>query len=88
MVEGTAGNISARNCNGNIVITLLSVDYRDMLPDDLMLIYPEEGIIGTKASRVPSSQIKLHMACQKAFNDIDSVIHSHPGAVDHARHRS
>ena len=35
LVEGTAGNISARRADGNIVITPSSVDYRDMQLDDI-----------------------------------------------------
>ena len=47
LVEGTAGNISARREDGNLVIT-------------------------------PSSESKLHLACYQAYDDIGSVIHSHP----------
>jgi L-fuculose-phosphate aldolase len=38
LVEGTAGNISARRADGTIVITPSSVDYRDMQLDDLVLV--------------------------------------------------
>ena len=38
LVEGTAGNISARREDGNIVITPSSVDYEDMTLDDLMVV--------------------------------------------------
>jgi L-fuculose-phosphate aldolase len=78
LVEGTAGNISARRCDGNIVITPSSVDYGDMELDDLVLVDPEGAVLQAGDGRSPSSEMKLHLACYQAFDDIGSVIHSHP----------
>lgn len=78
LVEGTAGNISARRSDGNVVITPSSVDYRDMRLDDLVVIDPDGGVLQTADGRSPSSEMQLHLACYKAFDDIGSVIHSHP----------
>jgi L-fuculose-phosphate aldolase len=78
LVEGTAGNISARRSDGNIVITPSSVDYRDMELDDLVLVDPEGAVLRATDGRSPSSEMKLHLACYHAFDDIGSVIHSHP----------
>ncbi|KZS68290.1 fuculose phosphate aldolase [Mycobacterium kansasii] len=78
LVEGTAGNISARRCDGNIVITPSSVDYSDMVLDDLVLVDPEGAVLQAKPGRSPSTEMKLHLACYQAFDDIGSVIHSHP----------
>jgi L-fuculose-phosphate aldolase len=78
LVEGTAGNISARRSDGNIVITPSSVDYADMVLDDLVLIDPEGAVLQAKDGRHPSSEKGLHLACFSAFDDIGSVIHSHP----------
>jgi L-fuculose-phosphate aldolase len=78
LVEGTAGNISARRADGNIVITPSSVDYRDMQLDDLGLVDPEGAVLHAADGRSPSSEMKLHLACYQAFDDIGSVIHSHP----------
>jgi L-fuculose-phosphate aldolase len=78
LVEGTAGNISARRSDGNIVITPSSVDYRDMRLDDLVLVDPEGAVLQAAEGRSPSSEMKLHLACYRAFDDIGSVIHSHP----------
>jgi len=78
LVEGTAGNISARRSDGNIVVTPSSVDYRDMELEDLVLVDPEGAVLQAKEGRSPSSEAKLHLACYKAFDDIGSVIHSHP----------
>jgi L-fuculose-phosphate aldolase len=78
LVEGTAGNISARRSDGNIVITPSSVDYRDMQLDDLVLIDPQGDVQHAADGRFPSSEAKLHLACYQAFDDVGSVIHSHP----------
>jgi L-fuculose-phosphate aldolase len=78
LVEGTAGNISARRSDGNIVITPSSVDYRDMQLEDLVLVDPEGSVLQATDGRAPSSEMKLHLACYQAFDDIGSVIHSHP----------
>jgi L-fuculose-phosphate aldolase len=78
LVEGTAGNISARRFDGNLVITPSSVDYADMVLDDLVLVDPEGVVLQAKDGRMPSTEMQLHLACYHAFDDIGSVIHSHP----------
>lgn len=78
LVEGTAGNISARTEDGTIVITPSSVDYDQMQLDDLVVIAPSGEVLQAKPGRSPSSEKLLHLACYKAFDDVGSVIHSHP----------
>ncbi|GAC1411460.1 MAG: L-fuculose-phosphate aldolase [Mycobacterium sp.] len=78
LVEGTAGNISARREDGNVVITPSSVDYAEMAIDDMVVVNPDGGVVEAKDGRSPSSEMKLHLACYQAFDDIGSVIHSHP----------
>lgn len=78
LVEGTAGNISARRADGNVVITPSSVDYRDMQLDDLVLVDADGAVLQAGEGRSPSSEMQLHLACYRAFDDVGSVIHSHP----------
>jgi L-fuculose-phosphate aldolase len=78
LVEGTAGNISARRPDGTIVVTPSSVDYGDMQLDDLVLVDPDGAVLHAADGRFPSSELPLHLACYAAFPDIGSVIHSHP----------
>ena len=78
LVEGTAGNISARREDGTIVITPSSVDYRDMTIDDLVVVHADGAVVRAAEGRNPSSEMALHLACYRAFDDIGSVIHSHP----------
>jgi L-fuculose-phosphate aldolase len=76
LVEGTAGNISARMEDGNLCITPSSVDYSAMTLEDLVTIDPTGTVLS--GTRSPSSEMALHLACYAAYDDIGSVIHSHP----------
>jgi L-fuculose-phosphate aldolase len=78
LVEGTAGNISARLEDGNIVCTPSSVDYRVMVLDDLVLVDPSGNVVSASEGRSPTSELALHLACYQAFDDIGSVVHAHP----------
>jgi L-fuculose-phosphate aldolase len=64
LVEGTAGNISARREDGNLVITPSSVDYADMALDDLVLVDPDGDVLAAKEGRSPSSEMKFAVAHQ------------------------
>ena len=78
LVEGTAGNISARQEDGTIVITPSSVDYAEMTLADLCVVDLDGNTLEAAEGRSPSSEKLLHLACYRAFDDIGSVIHSHP----------
>jgi L-fuculose-phosphate aldolase len=78
LVEGTAGNISARRQDGSVVITPSSVDYDEMELEDLVVIDLDGELLSGRPGRSPSSEKALHLACYKAFDDVGSVIHSHP----------
>src|SRR3954465_14993523 len=76
LTEGTAGNLSGRLPDGNVVITPSSVDYRTMTLDDLCVIdLDREQVAG---ERSPSSEKLLHLACYRAYDDVHAVIHAHP----------
>ena len=76
LVEGTAGNISARQEDGTICVTPSSVDYTEMALEDLMVVDLDGKVVS--GERSPSSELPLHLAAYRAFDDIGSVIHSHP----------
>ena len=78
LVEGTAGNVSARRADGNLVITPSSVDYAQMALDDLVVVDADGAVLQAANGRSPSTEMQLHLACYRAFDDIGSVIHSHP----------
>jgi L-fuculose-phosphate aldolase len=77
LTAGTSGNVSARLDDGRIVITPTSMPYDKMTVADLVLLSPDgEQLAG---SRAPSSERLLHLACYRAFSEVGSVLHSHPG---------
>ena len=76
LVEGTAGNISARNEDGTVWITPSSISDEAMELEDLVRVDPEGKVL--EGTRSPSSEMQLHLACFAAYDDIGSVIHSHP----------
>lgn len=76
LTEGTAGNLSARLPDGNVVITPSSVDYHTMTLDDLCVIDLDGNQVA--GDRPPSSEKLLHLSCYRAFADVQSVIHAHP----------
>jgi L-fuculose-phosphate aldolase len=76
LTEGTAGNLSARLPDGNIVITPSSVDYEAMTLEDLCVIDLDANVL--EGTRGPSSEKLLHIECYKGFDDVRSVIHAHP----------
>jgi L-fuculose-phosphate aldolase len=78
LVEGTSGNISARQTDGTIVCTPSSVDYQAMVLQDLVVVDTEGKVTSCADDRSPTSELALHLACYRAFEDIGSVIHAHP----------
>lgn len=85
LVEGTAGNISARRSDGNVVITPSSVDYAEMLLHDLVLVDAGGAVLHAKDGRSPSTELNLGVL---------SRIRRHwqrdpqpPGVGDHVRRR-
>jgi L-fuculose-phosphate aldolase len=76
LVDGTEGNVSARTEDGNVCITPSSLNYEVMTLDDLVIIDLDGNVI--EGSRGPSSEKGVHLACYKAFEEVGSVIHSHP----------
>ena len=56
LTEGTAGNISARQEDGTVVITPSSVDYDEMTLDDLGVVALDGEVVSAKEGRSPSSE--------------------------------
>jgi L-fuculose-phosphate aldolase len=75
LVEGTAGNVSARLPDGNVIMTPSSVDYLAMTLDDLVLCSPEGKVLA--GDRPPTTEKALHLACLRDHPGIGAVMHSH-----------
>ncbi|MST33236.1 L-fuculose-phosphate aldolase [Acidimicrobiaceae bacterium USS-CC1] len=80
LVEGTAGNLSARRPDGLIVTTPSAVDYEAMTLDDLLVVDLDGNVVEPAAApgRSPTSELHLHLACYRAYDDVQAVIHAHP----------
>ncbi len=75
LVEGTAGNLSARLPDGNVVMTPSSHPYEEMTVADLVVIDLDGNVI--EGERAPTSEKALHLACMRQHDDVGGVIHSH-----------
>ena len=75
LVEGTAGNVSARLDADRVVMTPSSVDYAEMTLDDLVVTDMDANVL--EGSRPPTSEKALHLACLRAHQDIGAVMHCH-----------
>lgn len=75
LVEGTAGNLSARLPDGNVVLTPSSLDYEVMTLEDLVVCDLDGRVI--EGERTPTTEKALHLACLRRYGDIGAVIHSH-----------
>ena len=75
LVEGTAGNVSARLPSGNVVLTPSSLDYNSMTLDDLVVTDLDGNVL--EGTRTPTTEKSLHLACLKKHADIGAVMHCH-----------
>ncbi|HEY1831454.1 MAG TPA: class II aldolase/adducin family protein [Acidimicrobiales bacterium] len=75
LVEGTSGNISARQEDGNIAVTPSSLDYRIMELEDIVVVSPDGEVVS--GHRSPTSEKYLHQAVLAAYEDLAVCIHSH-----------
>lgn len=67
---GTAGNVSARQDDGTVVIT--AAGEKD---DTVTLDLSGAVVAGTRA---PSSERALHLAVYRAYPEVRGVVHAHP----------
>jgi L-fuculose-phosphate aldolase len=76
MVVGTAGNVSARVPDEELVaITPSSLPYEEMTANDIVLIDFEGNAVGD--GRPPSFEKLLHLAVYRARADVGAILHTH-----------
>jgi L-fuculose-phosphate aldolase len=75
LVEGTAGNISARLEDGTVCLTPSSVAYDTMTIDDLVIVDLDGAVL--QGERGPTSEKDLHLSVLRAYPEIGAVIHTH-----------
>ena len=75
LVEGTAGNLSARLPDGNVVLTPSSLDYRTMELDDLVVCDLDGNVV--EGHRSPTSEKALHLTALGKHTDVNAAMHCH-----------
>ena len=75
LVEGTAGNISARLEDGTVCLTPSSVEYTTMTLADLVIVDLDGNVL--HGERGPTSEKDLHLSVLRAHPEIGAVIHTH-----------
>jgi L-fuculose-phosphate aldolase len=75
LVEGTAGNLSARLPDGSVVLSPSSLPYETMTTDDLVVTDLDGKLL--EGTRAPTSEKALHLACLRKYPELGAVIHSH-----------
>jgi L-fuculose-phosphate aldolase len=76
LTAGTSGNVSGRLDNDRVVITPSSLSYEEMTLEDLVVLDMDGNVV--EGSRSASSEKGVHLACYREFDEVGSVIHSHP----------
>jgi L-fuculose-phosphate aldolase len=75
LVEGTAGNLSARLPDGNVVLTPSSLPYETMTLEDLVVTDIDGNVVD--GTRSPTTEKDLHLSCLRKHDDIHAVMHCH-----------
>ncbi|MEZ4280748.1 MAG: class II aldolase/adducin family protein [Myxococcota bacterium] len=76
LVEGTAGNLSARTRSGQVVLTPTAMRYSSMTLEDLVVTDLAGRVL--EGHRPPTTELALHLACLRRHQDIAAVVHTHP----------
>lgn len=75
LVQGTAGNLSARLPDGNAVLTPSSLDYTEMTLDDLVVCDLDGNVL--EGTRSPTTEKALHLTALRQHENIDATMHCH-----------
>ncbi|MCS5637526.1 MAG: class II aldolase/adducin family protein [Myxococcota bacterium] len=75
LVEGTAGNLSARLPGDRVVVTPASLAYPGMQIADLVVTDARGAVL--EGERLPTTEIALHLACLREHPEIGAVVHCH-----------
>ena len=75
LVEGTAGNVSARIDAERAVLTPSSLSYDKMTLADLVVVDLDGAVLEGTGS--PTSEKALHLECLKAYPEVGGVVHCH-----------
>jgi L-fuculose-phosphate aldolase len=75
LVQGTAGNLSARLPDGNAVLTPSSLDYMTMTLDDLVVCDLGGNVL--EGHRSPTTEKSLHLSALREHPEVGATMHCH-----------
>ena len=75
LVSGTAGNVSGRMPDGNVVMTPSSIPYETMTVEDLAVVDLDGNQVDGRHG--PTSEKALHLACYRDFDEVGGAVHCH-----------
>ena len=77
-VAANDGNLSVKLTDGNFLATPTGISKSFITPEKLVIINPEGEVLQAIDGYRPSSEIKMHLRCFKARDDVGAVLHAHP----------
>lgn len=75
-MPGTAGNLSARNSEGKIVITASGKDKGNLSEQDFIELLPDGQVLSPNGNR-PSAETSIHQAVYRMFPKVRACLHVH-----------
>ena len=75
LVEDGEGNVSVRINKNEILVTPTSTKYNLLSPELIVHMDLEGNVLGS--GRIPSTEVKMHLAVYKERPKVKSVIHNH-----------
>lgn len=75
LVVGTAGNVSARTPDDDVLVTPSGLDYTVLDPEDVVLVDPEGKLI--EGNLEPSSETPMHTGIYRARPEVGGIVHTH-----------
>jgi len=75
-VVANDGNISARIDDKRVLITATQICKGDMTQDDLLVVDYDGNLL--EGDKVPTSEMKMHLAVYKQRSDVMAIVHAHP----------
>lgn len=78
LVDGSAGNISARLGPDRLLCTPSGLAKGFLEPDDLIIIDMDGRLVAGRPGRKPTSELAMHLEAYRRRPDVNGVVHAHP----------
>lgn len=75
LVMGTAGNVSVRTPDGDVLVSPSGLDYMLMEPEDVVLVNLEAEVL--EGSFAPSVETPMHTGIYRLRPEVSGVVHTH-----------